>query len=141
MLAVFLLAHFIVTAGRANASSALVSMLAKTTLTQWRGANVRFDPVGSGVSFSLSGGVSGVSGTCSRGRRPSLPHGLTLTLVAELMVLLAPELLRLAVRRPQIRDVAMFPSAAENQREAATSRNVGFRSVAFRRGRKLHNHF
>lgn len=41
-----LLGHFgPVTAGHANGSSQLPDMLAKTTKIQWRGANVKFDPV------------------------------------------------------------------------------------------------
>lgn len=48
--------------------------------------------------------------TCSDSRRPALRRGLGLTLEAELIVCLAPEVFRLAVRRPQIRDVAMSPS-------------------------------
>lgn len=51
--------------------------------------------------------------SCPGSPGPSLPREHTLTLDAELRVCLAPEFLRLAVRRPQIRDVAMSVSTAQ----------------------------
>lgn len=49
----------------------------------------------------------------SKSRTPSGQYKYSLTLEAELIVFLAPEVLRLAVKRPQIRDVAMSPSTVE----------------------------
>lgn len=54
----------------------------------------------------------GAAHTC-RVRNPALHRGHSLTLAAEPRPFLAPELLRLAVKRPQIRDAAMSPSTAQ----------------------------
>lgn len=91
----------------------LVSALAKITETQWSCANVKFDPVKFGENLSRRKSCNAVTDRFPKRGKVSLHCEYTLTLEAELIVFLAPEVLRLAVKRPQIRDVAMSPSTAK----------------------------
>lgn len=75
--------------------------------------NVKFDPVSSERTVWSPQKTPDAITDTYRSRRPSLYCGHTLTLEAELRVFLAPEFLRLAVKRPQIRDAAMSPSTAQ----------------------------
>lgn len=102
-----------VTASPANASCELVSTLGKThenSMNIMRMSNMTLSVL---WSCNRRGRCRTVGDTCWESQSPLNQRGHTLTLEAELRVFMAPEFLRLAVKRPQIRDVAMSPSRAE----------------------------